>query len=78
MHILMGVINLSSNRLYWSKTFCYKKVSSVLPRKGYEILQRYMHVVDKTSYDEFKEDRPYKTRPLLQTVRDEFINASPF
>ena len=75
MHILMGIISLPLYTLYCSKTFCCKPIASAMARKCYELLQRYLQVVDNTSYNQSKDNKVFKIRPLLEAVRGKCVKV---
>lgn len=60
MHILMDIISLPLYTLYWSKTFCCKTIAPAMARKCLELLQRYLQVVDNTSYNQSKDNKSSK------------------
>ena len=71
----MGIISLPLYTLYWSKTFCCKPIASAMARKCFELLQRYLQVVDNTSYNQSKDNKVFKIRPLLEAVRGKCVKV---
>ena len=77
MHVLMGVVNLPSYTNYWSTKLRYPPIADVMPRKRFELIRRYLHVVDNNDYDELTDDKLFKIRPLIEAVRDECVKVEP-
>ena len=77
MHVLMGVVNLPSYTNYWSTNLRYPPIADVMPRKRFELIRRYLHVVDNNDYDELTDDKLFKIRPLIEAVRDECVKVEP-
>ena len=70
MHVLMGIINLSSYILYWYKALGYEPIALAMSKKLMKALERYLHVVGNTSYDQSYEDKLFKIRQLLEALRN--------
>lgn len=77
MHMKMGVVGLPSYTLYWSNEMRYPPVADIMPRKRYEKLRRYLHIVDNMTYDEQTADKLFKVRPLIEQVAKNCRKISP-
>ena len=68
IQMLMSIISLPSNELYWSKDFRVDFVANVMNLKRYELIRHYLHANDNT---EKKDDssRLFKVESVVDTLR---------
>ena len=74
MNIYMGVNSLPRYDMYWSKDefIGNEGIKRVMTCNRYEIISKYFHVSDRRAEPEVCEDKLYKVRPLMDTVRNNF------
>lgn len=66
IEILMGNICLPAYTDYWSQEMRIDHIANIMPLKKYQSLRRYLHFTDNS---QMNDDRYFKVRPLLESVR---------
>lgn len=67
IHIIMGLVRMTSYLDYWSQRLRYNLVADIMTLKRYQQIRKNIHFVDNNLGDT---DRYCKVRPLIQKVRD--------
>ena len=72
--LLMGIIYKPSIRMYWSLDTIYSTpiFSQVMKRDRFELIMKFLHFNDNSTYDATDEDRDrlHKVRPLIDGLRE--------
>lgn len=69
IHLIMGVMKIPQARMYWAKrTSVVPLICENMKRDRFFELRNYLHFVDENSNVD-KQDKLWKVRPLLDTVR---------
>lgn len=72
IELFMGIINMPSYCDFWSQSFRYEQIASVMPLKRYQALRRNIHFANNE--EDNGTDRYFKVRPLLDHVRNNCLN----
>ena len=75
MLLRMGVLKLSAYRYCWDDDCRIGVVADHEPVKRFNTLRRYIHLCDNANIR--KEDRYAKVRPIIDTVRNNFLKMEP-
>ncbi|XP_028173039.1 piggyBac transposable element-derived protein 3-like [Ostrinia furnacalis] len=68
----MGIVDLPAYTDYWSREFRYGAIADIMPLKKFQLIRIYIHFNNNLLDDG---DRYFKVRPLLQKVRQNFLNV---
>ena len=79
MTLLMGIMKLPNYEMYWAAETRYSKISDVMSSQRYKMLRKFIHVVDNTKKCEPENvnDKLFKIRPILETIKDNCIKVEP-
>ena len=75
MSIKIGILELPSNKSYWSRELRCSRIADVMPYNRYQELLRYLHFVNNDSIN--AQDKLAKINPLISMVQDEFVKIEP-
>lgn len=73
----MGLVKMPSISSYWEAELRYEPIAEQMSRNRFAKLCILLHFIDNTDVtDEEKEDRIWKLRPWLNSLRDQFLTVS--
>ena len=75
MSIKIGILELPSNKSYWSRELRCSRIADVMPCNRYQELLMYLHFVNNDSIN--AQDKLAKINPLISMVQDEFVKIEP-
>lgn len=75
----MAIVKMPNYELYWSCACRYEPIASVMSLKRYKSIRAFLHVIDNSKRDneEYKHDKLFKVRPLLNIIRRNFLKIEP-
>ncbi|XP_049269151.1 piggyBac transposable element-derived protein 3-like isoform X2 [Rhipicephalus sanguineus] len=74
MFFRMGLVNMHRVRAYWENGSRYELVAQVMSRNRFEKITRHLHFFDnEAANDKVKEDKCWKVRPWLTSLRSNMI-----
>ena len=76
----MAIVKTSQYKMHWSPEFQYESVVMAMTLKQYETLRKFLHINVNDSQNNPKNpnDKLFKVRPLLDLVRNNWINTKKF
>ncbi len=77
MHLRMGIVQLPSYRMYWSRSMKCPPIADVVSIKRFDTVKRIIHFVDNTSFDKSNKDKLFKIRPVISSVREQCLKILP-
>lgn len=77
INMMMSVVQLPAYRLYWSSRLRYAPIADAMPRTRYEKIRKYLHFSDNHSFNANKQDKLYKIKPVLESVRGQCLKIPP-
>ena len=69
-------MQLPNYKAYWSREIPFPPVVDVMPINQYEKLRQYLHYVDNSAPNS-DNDKLFKVRPIITTIRDTCIKVEP-
>ena len=75
MSLKMGILQLPSYKLNWTRELCCARITDAVPRNYYQELLRYLYFVNSDSPN--AQDKLGKIRPLISMLRHELVKIEP-
>ncbi|KAK2723626.1 hypothetical protein QYM36_002087 [Artemia franciscana] len=76
----MGIIGLSSYKLYWEKELNYTLISGKMSRDRFTLIQRYLHFNENSKCKPKTDpghDHLLKVRPIVDMLRENLMRTEP-
>ena len=80
IQITMAIVKTSQYKMHWSPEFQYESVVMAMTLKQYETLRKFLdvNVNDSRNNPKNPNDKLFKVRPLLDLMRNNWINTKKF
>ena len=77
--MMMGIIPVPCYLMYWQQHTRISCIADVMPINKYKEIRRFLHAVDNSekSLSGNKDDKLFKIRPVLETVRSNCLKVIP-
>lgn len=76
MFFRMGLVDMHRVRAYWETGSRYELVAQVMSRNRFEKITSHLHFTDNdAATDQMKEDKCWKVRPWLSSLRDNMVRV---
>ena len=77
MLTLLGIVQLPTYKLYWSKEMGYPPVADVMPVNRFEKLRSFLHFINSIDLSNIDGDKHSKVRPIIEAIRNECVKIEP-
>ena len=77
MLTLMGIVQLPTYKLYWSKEMGYPPVADVIPVYRFEKLRSFLHFINSIDLSNIDGNKHFKERPIIEAIRCECVKIEP-
>jgi hypothetical protein len=75
IHIMAGIVNMPSYRMYRADTTRLEPVADVMSRNWFDTMRNYFHINDNSTMkalDDPEYDKLFKVRPFVNSIKSSF------
>ena len=75
IHIMAGIVNMPSYRMYWADTTRLEPIADVMSRNWFDTTRNYFHIKDNSTMkacDDPEYDKLFKARPFVDSIKSSF------